>query len=255
VGAAAMKLYERSGNASMDMQADHVLATRLTELIGVRKIDVAIETGTFLGLGSTKMVAEAFLRTAPPKHFVTIEVNFANWCRAKGNLRVLPFVDCRWGLSVPLERAVNFLRNDDMLINHKKYENIYIDNITDPVAAYTNELLGQAVELERQPLSAQSKDIKFDGKDYLYDGEDLLGRLIDMHADHSPLIILDSAGGTGFLEFQIVMEKMTNKNFHILLDDIHHVKHYRSYDFIKRAPKFTVFAHSQSWVLASHRRG
>jgi hypothetical protein len=249
-----MKLYGVAGNASMDMKDDPFLSTRLTELIANRKTDVAIETGTLLGLGSTRIIAESFLRVAPPKRFVTIEVNFANWCRAKSNLRGYPFIDCRWGRSVSLEKAIDFLKHDEMLINHKKYDNIFIDNIDDPVTAYTRELTGDAVELERNPLAAEGKDIHFDGKDYLFDGDDVLSRLLDVHAGHSPLIVLDSAGGIGFLEFQIVLEKMSGKVFSILLDDTHHVKHCRSLQHIRQSPRFDIFAQSQSWVLATHRR-
>jgi predicted O-methyltransferase YrrM len=163
-----MKLFGAESHATIDMAADPALREHLVGLIAHHRIDVAIETGTFIGLGSTRLVAEAFLRVAPPKRFATVEVNFANWCRAKANLRPYPFVDCRWGLSVGLDRALNFLRHDDMLTNHRRYPEIYIDNVTDPVGAYTRELLGQAVELERMPLTASGAAIQFSGKDFLY---------------------------------------------------------------------------------------
>src|SRR5690242_7832612 len=174
-----MRLYGVESHASMDMARDPVLRQHLVELIARYRLDVAIETGTFLGLGSTRFIADAFLQVAPPKRLVTVEVNFANWCRAKANLRAYPFIDCRWGLSVALDRALEFLQHDEMLLNHQRYPDIYIDNISDPVAAYSRELRGQAEELERMPLAGRSSDVAFNGKDYLFDGEDLLSRLLE----------------------------------------------------------------------------
>jgi len=250
-----MRLYGVESHASMDMAGDPVLRQHLVELIARYRLDVAIETGTFLGLGSTRFIADAFLQVAPPKRLVTVEVNFANWCRAKANLRPYPFIDCRWGLSVALDRALEFLQHDEMLLNHQRYPDIYIDNISDPVAAYSRELRGQAEELERMPLAGRSSDIAFNGKDYLFDGEDVLSRLLQAHAGHTPLIVLDSAGGVGFLEFQIVLEKMAGKPFAILLDDSHHIKHYRSLQHIRGTADFTIVAAGASWVLATHLLG
>lgn len=248
-----MKLYGTAAHASVDMSADPILNRELAGLVARHKIDVAVETGTFLGTGSTRFVAEALVAAGSPKRFVTLEVNFANWCRARANLRPYPFVDGRWGLSVPLQRALDFLRDDEMLINHHRYPNIYIDNVSDPVAAYSRELLGQATELEGAPLAAAGSEIRFNGRDFLYDGDDVLATQLRRHIDHKPLIVLDSAGGIGFLEFQIVLEVMTGKGFALLLDDTHHIKHYRSLQRIRADRNFRIAAAGTSWVLATHR--
>jgi hypothetical protein len=247
-----MKGYADQPGASMEMAADPLLRQQLPELIARHRLDVAIETGTFLGLGSTRFVAEAFLKVAPPKCFVTIEINFANWCRAKANLRPYPFVDCRWGLSVALDRALAFMQGDEMLRHHERYPDIFIDNLHDPVAAYSTELRGEAPELERMPLAARGPDIVFNGKDFLHDGEDLLSRMLEVHAGHKPLVVLDSAGGIGFLEFQIVVERMAGKPFALLVDDTHHVKHYRSLQYMRASADFDIVAAGASWALATH---
>src|SRR5215813_11904456 len=124
---ARMKLFGIESHASMDMSADPVLREQLTGLVRRHRIDVAIETGTFLGLGSTQFVAEALMAGGAPKRFVTVEVNFANWCRAKANLQPYLFIDPRWGLSVGLEQGLEFLKHDEMLLNHERYPDIYID--------------------------------------------------------------------------------------------------------------------------------
>src|SRR5215813_11606726 len=100
-----MRLFGAETHARMEMTADPVLREQLAGLIRRHRIDVAIETGTFLGLGSTRFVAEAMQQVWSPRRLVTVEINFANWCQAKANLRPYPFVDSRWGLSVCLDRA------------------------------------------------------------------------------------------------------------------------------------------------------
>jgi hypothetical protein len=242
-----MEDYANYPGATMAMQEDPALADQLTRLIAAEKIDVAIETGTYLGTGSTKLIAGCFSQNAPPKRFVTVEINFVNWCRAKANLRAYPFIDCRWGSSVEIEAAIEFIETDEMLINHQNYQGIYIDFAHDPVGVYTRELRGQL---------NFSKDVNVtpDSKDFLWEGENLLARLLQVHADHRPLIILDSAGGVGLLEFQILMEIMKDRQFFLLLDDTHHIKHYRSLQYILQSPDFDLIAKSDSWVLASHLR-
>src|SRR5262245_56924812 len=248
-----MKLFGAETDARMEMVDDPVLREQLAGLIRRHRIDVAIETGTFLGLGSTRFIAEAMHQVGSPKRLVTVEVNFANWCQAKANLRPYPFVDCRWGLSVGLDRALEFLKQDEMLRHHERYPDIYIDNVTDPALAYSRELLGQAEELERVPLTGGAAE--FNGKANLHDGEDLLARLLVTHADHTPLIVLDSAGGIGFLEFQIVLEQMARKRLALLLDDTHHVKHWRSLQHVREGAGFRLVASGASWALAAHLLG
>ena len=70
-----------------------------------------------------------------------------------------------------------------------------------------------------------------------------------------PLIVLDSAGGVGWLEYQIVVKEMGTAPYLLLLDDIHHLKHFRSLADIKNNSSFTVLGESmeQGWALAAHR--
>jgi hypothetical protein len=53
--------------------------------------------------------------------------------------------------------------------------------------------------------------------------------------DRNQLIFLDSAGGVGHLEFKKVMSysKEYLKNKVLMLDDISHIKHIRSVEFLK----------------------
>jgi hypothetical protein len=239
--------YATAPGGAMFMREDPLLAAQLVRLIALANIDVAIETGTYLGEGSTRFIAECFLKVRPPKRFVTIEVLFSNWCRAKANLRAYPFVDCRWGSTVDIEAAIRFIETDEMLINHRHYRGIYIDDTDNPIAWYTSELRGQ---LNFSP----NVDVSADARNFLWEGEGLLARLLKTHREQRPLVILDSAGGIGLMEFQILMEEMAGKPFFLLLDDIHHIKHFRSLEHVRQSADFDLVAQGSSWALASHLR-
>jgi len=242
-----MEHYATAPDSAMFMHENPLLTEQLVRLIATAGIDIAIETGTFLGEGSTRFIAECFLKVAPPKRFVTIEVLFSHWCRAKANLRAYPFVDCRWGSTVDTEAAIRFIAADEMLINHRNYHGIYIDDTDDPVGWYSRELRGQL------NFSADV-NVSADARNFLWDGENLLLRLLQTHRDQRPLVILDSAGGVGWMEFHILMEQMAGKPFFLLLDDTHHVKHVRSLEYIRKSSDFDLIAHGDSWALASHLR-
>lgn len=240
-----MEWYGSAPGASMSMAEDPGLTASLVDLIRSENINVAIETGTYLGMGSTRFIAECLAQAQPgPKEFVTIEANYSNWRTARDNLTGYPFVKPLWGASVEVAEATAFIAGDDMLVNHQNYHGVYIDTLSDPVGMYTKEILGS---------------YNFGGggggepSDALWDGEDLLRRQLKDFGDCEPLIILDSAGGVGLLEFNTAMEVMAGRKFHLLLDDIHHVKHFRSMQAIYKDLNFRVVAQSHSWVLATYR--
>ncbi len=228
----------------MTMRDDPVLTGQLRRLIALAGIDVVVETGTYLGTGSTRFIAGCFSATALPKRFVTMEVNFSNWCHAKNNLRAFPFVECRWGCSIALETALRFLDADEMLHDHASHPGIYVDDTDDPVAFYKKELRGQIGFAGDVGLEEGARAL-------LWDGEDLLSRLLAVHRGHRPLIVLDSAGGIGLLEFQTVLRAMGEKPFFLLLDDTHHIKHHRSLKYARMSPRFDIITEGSGWALAS----
>jgi len=241
-----MKLYSDAPGASMTMANDPRLSELLVELIAERGIDVAVETGTYVGTGSTRFIAEAFRRGRPPKRFVTMEVNFTNWCFAKSNLRAFPFVDCRFGCSVEVDKALDFIRDDEMLHHHQDHPDIYIDDLNNPVEFYSREVRG-VLDFLRTDVTANN-----DARRLLWDGEGLLASLLTHHRDHNPLIVLDSAGGVGFLEFTTALEVMGDRPYALLLDDIHHIKHIRSFRHIAAASDFRLLDSRGGWALAVH---
>ena len=87
-----------------------------------------------------------------------------------------------------------------------------------------------------------------------YGGEGLLAKFLLEVRDANPLVLLDSAGGTGWLEFTALRQTMGDRPYVLLLDDVHHVKHYRSLEHVRRDPSFEIIALDEhhGWMLARH---
>jgi hypothetical protein len=205
-----MKIYSEYPFASISMVKDDAFINALSRF----KPKYILETGTYLGTGSTQMLSEL-----KPEKLYTIECSYANYSQAKENLKHLPFVECIHGLSVDSNSAISFMEmNSDIFT-----DDVFVDH-SDPISFYKNELNGMLNGGERKEDMAQN----------------ILKELLPKIADENPLILLDSAGGIGFLEFTEVCEIMKEKPYTIVLDDTHHVKHYRSKIAIYNNDKFEV---------------
>lgn len=236
-----MKLYADYAHASIAMVKDDEFVRHLHSIIADKRITHFLETGTFNGLGSTTMIAEAIIKTGVPVEvFYTLERDPFYYHVAKKNLKKYPFVQVILGLSVSEKEAIEFLEKDDFLKNHELYPDIFIDDINDPRAFYINEIKGSLSARNRNPVKLLKRFIK----NLFYPTppatDDTLRKIASKIADHKPLILLDSAGGIGYLEFLTVMDVMQNKPFTIILDDTHHIKHWRSRRDILANDRFTV---------------
>lgn len=241
-----MKLFSEYQHANIGMLHDNAIIETLKDFVDAHDIDVIIETGTNLGLGSTTMLAEAFKGKNTEIH--TIEVNYPIYKQAKHNLVKYPNVHCHYGCSSGITEAITFIEQDEAILNHENYPDYFIDSITDPVGFYTKEIKG-ILELNRGKVS-KLKDLF---KPNLQ--EDLLRNLINKYKDKKLLVVLDSAGGTGKLEFDITKELLKDQHYFILLDDTHHLKHFRSVQEITSSPEWTVIGSSDQhgWMLAEHK--
>jgi predicted O-methyltransferase YrrM len=175
----------------------------INNIIKNNNIEEIIETGTFTGVGSTKTFAETNL---PVK---TIECNIDNYNTAKVNLAQYKNVEVINALSLNRENMIDFIKKDSFLTNKE----------------YLNEC--QILTDHNDPINFYDKELN------LVNGlENILFDLINN--DKKQIIFLDSAGGVGYLEFLEVMKlnKEFLKNKHILLDDVMHVKHFRSYEYL-----------------------
>ena len=259
-----MKLYRDSQHASMQMAHDPLLLDALNSTIKKFGIDVAVETGTYQGTGSNSIVAESMQRVGQPMLLQTMEVSFASWLKAYGNLRHLLFVDCRWGCSVDRVGALAFIRQDDVLLNHQSYPDIFIDDVVDPVQFYVDEINGmlgsdkthsQKSDTRERLLSMLGMQTQSIDRNQLWSGESLLSRFFELYRSNRPLVILDSAGGVGYYEFRKTIDNMANAEFLVLLDDTNHLKHFRSVRHINADTKFEMIAANPEygWALAWHK--
>jgi hypothetical protein len=240
-----MKDYNKYKNVSKAMRQDPKLIQCLEDLAKFQNINYIVETGTYNGLGSTTMIAKAFEKSSSLKKFFTIEINYPDYKKAKKNLSHFSFVNCLYGCSVNLTEALDFVSHDNAILNHEAYPDIYIDHSSDPVGFYTYELTGGWDKargnifkrlLRKQPQS------------------ELLKKLLNRYLEYTLLVVLDSAGGVGQMEFSLVSSIMKDHPHFLLLDDIHHLKHFRSYGEIKSNKKYKILGLSTEdrWVIAQY---
>jgi hypothetical protein len=181
---------------------DSAFPKLVNRVVKDNNIEEIIETGTFTGLGSTKIFAETNI---PVK---TIECNVGCYNSAKANLVNYPNVEFINALSLNKNDMMEFIKNDTFLFDKKYLDECQIlSDHADPVSFYDGELINVGKE-----------NVLFD--------------LINN--DKKQIIFLDSAGGVGYLEFLEVLKLWKDflKNKHIILDDVFHVKHFRSYEYL-----------------------
>jgi predicted O-methyltransferase YrrM len=165
-------------------------------LVKEHNIDEVVETGTYLGTGSTSVFAGEDLNV------FTIECNVNHLLQAAENLKGMSNVCFIHGLSLKRERIISGL----MAMEFPK-GGIY--DSTNPKVFYVQEA-NQAVLVE-DALSLLAKN------------------------ESRQLVFLDSGGGLGYLEFLEFMSWPTNvrKQKVLLLDDVTHVKHAKSVQSLK----------------------
>lgn len=187
------------------------LRSKIVELIYSETITKVVETGTYKGTGTTRAVLEGMMKHGFDYEFYSIEVNpkyaseaTLNNIHAKG-LTVLN------GLSIGrphLPIDTTFAGVPDHIIVDHHPEN-------------------------RQKL--YNKEIQFAVPDHM------LTYAVTRLNNEPELVILDSAGHMGLIEFKYLMELLPHHSFYLALDDIGHVKHYKSFELIKSNPeKFEV---------------
>ena len=237
------------------MNKDVDLINSLNDLAKNNTIKYIIETGTHRGLGSTTMLANAFKGSSSLIRLNTIEIDYTNFSMAKKNLSHFSFINCCYGCSLDLNEAIAYVKKDEAILNHEKYPEIFIDNVKDPINFYVNELEGKLNESSDSIIKKFVKKLLRPSKNSKIRPQyNLLPKLIKDFYNEEMLIVLDSAGGVGHMEFQITDELMKNKAYYILLDDTHHLKHFRGYDIIKNRGDFSIINASEKngWVLAYH---
>jgi hypothetical protein len=172
-------------------------------LIKKHSLAEIVETGTFNGLGSTKVFAETGLNV------VSLESCKTHYEVATNNLKNYPNVKILHASSLSLNEMRKFIEEDTVYKSELVFtKKINVDGGENAKSFYLQEICG------------------FDGG--LPPEDNKLWDLINNHTRQ--LVFLDSAGGVGYLEFLQFMklepDKLKTKV--LLMDDIFHVKHYRS---------------------------
>jgi len=232
-----MELYSNYPGHSISMADSPILRAALLRLFRSDVFpEVIIETGTNLGLGSTRILAECVIEAgrAEEIRIETIESQYWNYLSAFRNLQQFPFVSCHFGCSLCRELILPFLHGDEMLQNHQNYSGVYIDR--DGSGRELAEWYG--AEAIGQTQQAGYRD-------------DILGELIGENLGKRLMFLLDSAGGMGLLEFQATIAQMLGVDAYFLCDDTHHIKHKRTLQWMQEHPaEYLILASEESWVLA-----
>ena len=233
-----MELYSNYPGHSISMADSPILRAALLRLFRSDSFpEVIIETGTNLGLGSTRILAECVIEAgrAEEIRIETIESQYWNYLNAFRNLQQFPFVSCHFGCSLCRESILPFLHGDEMLQNHQNYSGVYIDR--DGSGRELAEWYG--AEAIGQTQQAGYRD-------------DILGELIGENLGKRLMFLLDSAGGMGWLEFQFTVESMLGQTCYLVADDRHHIKHKRSSDWMESHPnEYKILSGEDSWLLAA----
>ena len=191
------------------MAAGNSFTQALTELVVYYNITRVVETGTFLGMGTTAAVLEGFKQHGTtPVYFASIEKDDLNYSVAQANNVGKP-VKIMKGLSIPKRLLPNI---ED--IQFRDYPNTAIVDHMDADRA--------------EKYYAETNGAKSD---------DLLTTAIAFCGGNPELFILDSAGHIGTVEFDYLLPKIKH-DCYIALDDTNHVKHIKTVEKILGDPRF-----------------
>lgn len=181
-------------------------------------IDEIIETGTFHGDGSTRVFAET------GKYVFTIECNYSNFLIASKNLQSYQNVCVIHGLSLDRDKLIVGLLNENFDIK-TEYDSEY------PKTFYMREI---------------SQNVTVENALNLF-----------VNNQRKQLVFLDSAGGVGYLEFQEFMSYGNEviKNKVLVMDDISHIKHKRSVEFLQDNGYKVIISNDKRFAVCSFQKG
>lgn len=196
----------------------------LERLFSVHRFHKIIETGTYLGTGTTTIIATALrdLGIRNPK-FYSIEINPLHLQAAVNHLRksgLIDYVTLLNGLSVPKKMLPSMEEIERKYVKDIDFDDIFIDH----------------KESERALLYYQETD--FEGLP-----DDQLREALKSFNYEPDFLLLDSGGHMGNVEFNYLINLLRGECY-IALDDIHHIKHHKSFLQIKEDPRFNVVAES-----------
>ncbi|MDA8991270.1 class I SAM-dependent methyltransferase [Opitutales bacterium] len=203
---------------------DNTFKTAIKRFIEKYDIKNIIETGTYQGEGTTEAICDSIKQSNEIKAF-SIEVNenfilkASKFLLSKNNFNRIRILH---GLSIP-SRLIPSKIEIQKFVNECSNHKLYIDHAEDErVNNYCNEV------------------------DFRNLDEDLmLFCLNNIDNKKNTLIILDSAGHLGYIEFNYLLS-ILERTTYIALDDIYHLKHFKSYQQVKSDSRFEIIFKSNS---------
>jgi hypothetical protein len=200
-------------------------ASVIRELIITTKPTRIIETGTYLGEGTTRAIADA-LREVGNRHaiFLSIEVNRANIHRAAENLHragLLDWVRLAHGLSLPRGHLPSLQAIQTTLVDKPEFTDVFVDH-----------------------REAERAKLYFAETDFGDVADNLLERALEVFNFCPEFVLLDSGGHVGTEEFNYLIPRLRAPCY-IALDDIYHVKHHRNFRTMQEDPRFNIIVSSK----------
>jgi hypothetical protein len=206
---------------SIEQDSDFALNLRLTfQYKRPRKV---IETGTYLGMGTTTLIARALevIWESPDREgiqFHTIELDPDSHESAKCNLANFNAIKFWNGLSVP--RA--------LLPCLQEIKERCVDNLPAHIAA-DHPPHERAFKYYVETSHAQKHGVP----------DDLLGHALEQCHNSPDFVLLDSGGHIGLVEFEYLISRLGGPCT-IMLDDVFHIKHYTSLNKMLHDPRFEI---------------
>jgi hypothetical protein len=196
-------------------------ATCLLDLFRQIRPRRIVETGTYLGMGTTTIIGRALVQLQlQGAQFFSIEVNPVHHAVARHNVAAMGFpAMLLQGLSVPRR----------LLPSREAIRQECVEVSTDGVFVDFPEELRVDKYMEEV--------------DFPHCQDDLLGACIRYFNGQPDFLLLDSAGHMGYVEFNYVLPLLRKQCF-LALDDTHHVKHFRSVQQMKTDSRFRILAES-----------
>lgn len=204
------------------VQGESEFARRIDELFARIRPRRIIETGTYLGTGTTATIASALQQVGlNDAVFFSIEVNPVHYRRAAANLE-------RYGQAVRLLHGLSLPR-------------ALLPTLDQIEQAYVRTVEADQVYIDHPP---QDRAIRYHRETDFPDlPDDLLGRCLDEFGGRPDFVLLDSAGHMGYAEFRYLIDRLRTPCY-IALDDTRHIKHHRSLLQVRGDPRFEVWVDS-----------
>jgi glycosyltransferase involved in cell wall biosynthesis/ADP-heptose:LPS heptosyltransferase len=203
--------------------AESSFGAKIQELFSKIRPRKIIETGTYLGTGTTTIITRSLQKLGiDDAMFFTIEVNPQNYARAKqyfetNNMKV----NALNGLSVPRAMLPSREEIARKTITDVDYDGIFVDHKEETRA----ELYYNETNFPNLPDNLLYKCLK----------------LFDFKPD---FVLLDSGGHMGNIEFNYLIDNLQGECY-IALDDIYHVKHHHSFKQAQSDPRFEIVTASK----------